>query len=244
MPYTYRTVKGSPLTHEEFDENFAYTESLWGATENAKESTLAMSNFKGAWDVQTGAASVPYAVLHNNDLWGLLADIPDVELDEPSEVSPNWFRLLRTESVTNVLLTYTGALADKQAFINATGTGIEWASGCTMMTFSRDMAAVTGDVSYTGLGFKPRLLLFFGGKPSTSTASFGLDDATAKYVLYTSDTGVFQVSESTVSISLYASTGGSQVAEVLSTDSDGFTLSWAKAGSPVGTAYVHCLAFR
>lgn len=212
MPYTYRTVKGSPLTHEEYDENFAYTESLWMATENAKKSTLAMSNFKGAWDVQTGAASVPYAVLHNNDLWGLLADIPDVELDEPSEVSPNWFRLLRT--------------------------------GYTMMTFSRDMAAVIGNVSYTGLGFKPRLLLFFGGKPGTSTASFGLDDATAKYVLYTSNTGVFQVSASTVSINLYEYNVGSQRAKVLSMDSDGFTLFWEKAGSPVGTAYVHCLAFR
>ena len=58
--------------------------------------TMAAStaNFVGNWNDQTGAASAPYSVSHNNQIWLLLEDVADITASEPSDANPAWMPLL------------------------------------------------------------------------------------------------------------------------------------------------------
>jgi len=96
MPYTYRTVKGSPLTHEEYDENFAYTETLMEETEAARDVAVSAGNFQGRWSDQHGSVAPPYAVAHNGRTWALNVELFDVTASEPSEANTDWTLLLGT----------------------------------------------------------------------------------------------------------------------------------------------------
>lgn len=96
MPYTYRTVKGSPLTHEEYDENFAYTETLMEETEAARDVAVSAGNFQGRWSEQHGSVAPPYAVAHNGRTWALNVELFDVTASEPSEANTDWTLLLGT----------------------------------------------------------------------------------------------------------------------------------------------------
>ena len=102
MPYTYRTVKGSPLTHAEYDENWSYTEELFEDTEAAKEVAVSAGNFQGRWSDQAGAVSPPYAVSHNGRTWALTVALPDVTASEPSEANTDWQLLLGTSATKDV----------------------------------------------------------------------------------------------------------------------------------------------
>lgn len=101
MPYIYRTVKGAPLTHAEYDENFAYTEELFEDIEAARDVTVSASSFKGRWSDQTGSASIPFSVAHDGYLWGLLEDLADVTASEPSDANTDWQLLIGTAGTKN-----------------------------------------------------------------------------------------------------------------------------------------------
>lgn len=101
-------------------------------------------------------------------------------------------------------------------------------------TITRDMDAVSGDVSYTGVGFTPGLV-FFTAAVQTTSISFGFGDATTSTfsrgwnagggsILFTGGSGAC--------VHLYESSILGQDAVVKSLDSDGFTLTWSKSGSP------------
>lgn len=47
------------------------------------------ANLKGAWASQTGAATKPYAVLHNSVYWNLLNNLADVTASEPG-ITADW----------------------------------------------------------------------------------------------------------------------------------------------------------
>lgn len=94
MPYTYRTVKGLPLTHEEYDENFSYTEELFEATQDARDVAVSAGNFQGRWAEQAGSVAPPYAVSHNGRTWALNVELFDVTASEPTEANTDWTLLL------------------------------------------------------------------------------------------------------------------------------------------------------
>ena len=50
----------------------------------------ANANFKGLWDNLTGAANVPYSVLHEGAYWQLLTNLASVQSSEPSAGNANW----------------------------------------------------------------------------------------------------------------------------------------------------------
>src|SRR3990167_4554398 len=51
--------------------------------------------------------------------------------------------------------------------------------------FTRDMLAVSGLVSYTGIGFKPRLVIFVGGVVNTTKMSlFGAMDGDQEFNIH------------------------------------------------------------
>ncbi len=115
--------------------------------------------------------------------------------------------------------------------------------GLHMGTFSRDMTAASGDVAYTGIGFTPKAVIFLAGV-STASISVGFGNASihACIVVFIASTTGFGT-YSSLEITLIEEAGKSQAAVIKSLDSDGFTLTWTKNGSPsAATASIFYLA--
>jgi hypothetical protein len=116
--------------------------------------------------------------------------------------------------------------------------------------FSRDLTVESGNVSITGVGFTPKVVIFSGGVNASFCAFYnGFDDGSVHYV--TASQGVITpgtfiiTSSSSASIFLLADAVGSvQYAYISSMDSDGFTLTWTKMGAPTGTASIFYIAYR
>lgn len=111
---------------------------------------------------------------------------------------------------------------------------------------SRVMTDASGTVAYTGVGFKPSVIIFHGSIDNSDSVSWGFGDgATIRRALFSND-GVLTtlVSNSTGAITIILSAGNLQTAYINSSDSDGFTLNWTKSGSPTGTATINYLAFK
>lgn len=98
---------------------------------------------------------------------------------------------------------------------------------------TRAMNASSGNVAYTGVGFRPRIIYFYGAMdPTAGNITLGIyadgaygTNATIKSDLNSSVNTSYVLNLNTAAIS--------QVANVTSRDADGFTLNWA-AGSPSG----------
>jgi len=81
-----------------YSDNLAVTVDA-DATQAAQSSTSAQqsaaiasanANFKGLWDNLTGAANVPYSVLHEGAYWQLLTNLASVQSSEPSAGNTDW----------------------------------------------------------------------------------------------------------------------------------------------------------
>jgi hypothetical protein len=116
--------------------------------------------------------------------------------------------------------------------------------------FTRDLAGNNGDVSYTGVGFTPKLIIFSGGVSLSHKATyFGFSDGTNHYSTNCwgeAGGGLANVDEIRSILILCDNDGSSaQYSAVKSMDSDGFTLTWTKTETPgTMTAYFHYIAFR
>jgi hypothetical protein len=112
-------------------------------------------------------------------------------------------------------------------------------------SFTRDVSLAGSTQAVTGVGFQPKLVIFFAGINATKAASFGFaTGSSARFSLaqigYTgADT--WAVSASFV-VNLETSASVQGLADFTSMDSDGFTVTWSKAGSPTGTATVGYIA--
>jgi hypothetical protein len=108
--------------------------------------------------------------------------------------------------------------------------------------FSRDLSTATGQVAYTGIGFKPSSMVAVAAISVSETVCMGLSGAA-------SDAGGCVSKNPTIAEQWRYSMGGGlsatpiwgatasgdgQSATVASWDSDGFTLDWEKSGSPTG----------
>lgn len=127
-----------------------------------------------------------------------------------------------------------------KTYVDANAGGASYKTG----NFTRDTSLATGTQAVTGLGFQPTAVIFFSLQISTREASWGFDDGTSPLTLADD-----QLSSGTYEIvfrSIYLEeTSGSANYEglVQSFDSDGFTMSWTKTGSPTGTAQILYMAF-
>jgi hypothetical protein len=113
--------------------------------------------------------------------------------------------------------------------IEAYGGGVSVKVG----TITRDMAAARGDVSYTGVGFQPSLVIFTAAVQTTSI-SFGFGDASASGYTKGFNTGaaILFSGGSGSCLALHEDANKSQHAVVKTLDADGFTLTWTNAASP------------
>lgn len=115
-------------------------------------------------------------------------------------------------------------------------------------TFNRTLNTASGDVAYTGIGFTPKAILFFGGVSNDYvTTQNGFDDGTTHYCLanYGASGAGFNNWVSGSSIALFRSTITFQKALVKTFDADGFTLTWTLTGAgSVDVANMSYIAFR
>lgn len=132
--------------------------------------------------------------------------------------------------------------ANQKKFMNAAGTAPEWASGLKIGTFTRSMTTVGGDVSITGVGFKPSIVILLSCLSSTSM-TIGFDDATTHLCIINCNSGS-NYYYTYASIMLWYAVSNYQSSILKSLDSDGFTLTWTKTGSPTGTGIIYYLALR
>lgn len=115
-----------------------------------------------------------------------------------------------------------------------------------VITATRDMTAASGDVAYTGVGFKPTSIIACSAvDASTKGISWGFCDSakTNRAMAYGNTTATFYASL-TALVYFVPSDGNYQIAIVKSFDADGFTLTWAKTSSPTGTLNMQFLCFR
>lgn len=105
-------------------------------------------------------------------------------------------------------------------------------------SFTRDMAAASGDVAYTGLGFSPDEVTFISWLAVASfSVGFDKQDERANIserVVSTRD------GDAVKSIWIYEDGTKMQSGFILSLDADGFTITWVKIGVPNavnGTVY-------
>ncbi len=115
-------------------------------------------------------------------------------------------------------------------------------------TFTRVMSVASGNVAYTGVGFKPKALIFLANvlNGAVKANSVGFDDGTTRMQLlnYTTTGADAGFNQTANAIYLFddAATLNVNTAVVASFDADGFTLTWTKSGTPTNTANCGYLA--
>lgn len=142
------------------------------------------------------------------------------------------------------LLSLSGALPNLKLFINAAGTEIGWALGAKVATFTRDMTAASGNVSYTGFGFAPQSLICLAFVSATLFASWAFHSLGGDVGFYHNWNHLLYATGALINIDVGAAGNEVQSAVVNSIDSDGFTLTWTKIGSPTGTIIFYVLGLQ
>jgi len=123
--------------------------------------------------------------------------------------------------------------------------------GNKLIISTRDSAAASGDVSYTGVGFKPRSIIAIGIMSGSGGSSYyeslgfsGSDKAAYSRHVINASTGGYVLSGAyLISLTSINQYNNSNVAIVKSYDADGFTLTWTKTGNSTGiyTLFFLCL---
>lgn len=113
-------------------------------------------------------------------------------------------------------------------------------------SFTRNIATATGDVSYTGVGFKPQALILIGvisgGSLVYSVGFQGAAGTTECYAVAPYNS-TYTISNP-AAVLINSSSTNYTTGYVKSYDADGFTLTWTKINSPTGTATIAYLAIR
>jgi len=120
-------------------------------------------------------------------------------------------------------------------------------------SFSRDMTTAAGSQAVTGVGFKPRSVIFYANRSNTSDMSMGFTsiinaaatnfDQGVVYDRNATSSATYQNSVSYVSV-IDQGSGNTHLGAIASMDSDGFTINWTKTGSPTGTLDIVYLAIQ
>ena len=148
-----------------------------------------------------------------------------------------WYR------ASSLLARLAKGAADTKLFMNAGATAPEWSKGIKVGTFTRGMADATGDVNYTGVGFKPALVILFA-RTAAACVSIGFSDGTTHYCF--SVYGTTPVYDWASSACLYVLESGSKYQTLsLTMIADGFVGTWTLTGA-TASADINCgyIAFR
>ena len=112
-------------------------------------------------------------------------------------------------------------------------------------SFTRDTALASGSQAVTGIGFKPKAVIFLSCQSTVvGEASWGLDDGSNPEVIYDDHNDNVDEYVYDGSFSIYDEEGGGAfyTGKINSMDADGFTVGWTRTGAPTGTVTVIYLA--
>lgn len=138
--------------------------------------------------------------------------------------------------------------ANTKLFVNAAGTLAEWAVGINIVTFTRLVNAASGNVAYSGAGFKPSAVIAVVSKHDAANMfSLGAVFGTTEFCVALGPLTVplWEVVAGTF-IKLYQNAAGTefQYCTVTSLDVDGMTLEWTSAGAGAGSISGFLIYFR
>ncbi len=112
-------------------------------------------------------------------------------------------------------------------------------------SFTRDVSVASGTQAVTGVGFQPAAIICFANIGATAPASWGMSDGTTHGSVLDFHTVIASTYANGTNLIQIQVTGADVYQGVLSSfDSDGFTISWTKTGTPTGTATIRYLALR
>jgi hypothetical protein len=107
-------------------------------------------------------------------------------------------------------------------------------------TFTRDSNAASGNVAYTGVGFKPSLIVFYAGIATTRDFMIGGGTAAAGRTLYDNFENTLGVNNQAVAFYYRRDFGGGnfsiQSATIASMNADGFTLAYTRTVGGAGAS--------
>jgi hypothetical protein len=113
--------------------------------------------------------------------------------------------------------------------------------------FQRDVSLAGSNQAVTGLGFKPKAVILLANIAATARASIGFThDPSVANSIYNNHGQTADTWNTDTGNLVHLKQSGTDFATAFlaSLDSDGFTVTWTKTGSPTGTATVSYLAFR
>jgi hypothetical protein len=132
----------------------------------------------------------------------------------------------------------TSAGAGQQPSFQGIATGAQMYSGY----FSRGQNTASGNVTYSGIGFTPKGVIFhvYVGNGTYDQASFGFDDGTRHNAVSTLDYNSANAwyGDGTNSIWPPESSTNRQFGAISSFTNDGFVFSWTKGGNPSGGSLI------
>jgi hypothetical protein len=131
--------------------------------------------------------------------------------------------------------------ANQKLFVNAAENGLEYASGMKGVVITRDLSLASGNQIVTGIGFKPNSLLCFLSCGIAYGTSWGIADSISVQSCIYSNSATFNQGGA---LGVVVVAAGYQIVNYSTLDADGFTLTWTKYTSPVGTATLTIFCFR
>lgn len=111
-------------------------------------------------------------------------------------------------------------------------------------TLTRNQTSSTGNVAYTGVGFRPKIVKFLASNGASGiVGTSGVDDGTTHFAMNVLSGSTAVLTDRSINASDAAT--WAQYGYIASMDSDGFTIAWTKFGSPpAGTITVGYEAIR
>ena len=174
---------------------------------------------------------------------------------DPDEVTTNENNIFTY--LQNGVDTYVGGSITTTAIANSTITNSDISSTAAIALsklastpyanvdinrFSRDTTVVTGTQSVTGVGFTPVFVIFLALEATSDEVSWGFDDGTNKDCIGRDGATYFWNGQNHSISGRDNGTTDVYNGFISSLDSDGFTISWTKTGSPSGTLSITYLA--
>ena len=113
-------------------------------------------------------------------------------------------------------------------------------------SFTYDSATASGTTAVTGVGFTPKIVRFMASVMGSAKSSHGVDDGAVGKCMYSDDNTTADTWGMDGAFSIFIESGGgaNSKAVISSMDSDGFTITRTKTGSPTGTVTVFYEASR
>jgi hypothetical protein len=115
-----------------------------------------------------------------------------------------------------------------------------------LITISKWRADATGNVAYTGVGFRPSAIMFMANGENAE-CSFGWStDGSNNHFSENHHGATADTWEGGTTKCIQSTQGASitHTAAIVTMDADGFTLGWTRTGAPTGTTNVRVTAFK